>query len=40
MLDVFFDFLLGMVFGCLGGLFGIGGGLLVILVLGVIFGFD
>ncbi len=27
MLDVFLDFLLGMVLGCLGGLFGIGGGL-------------
>ncbi len=34
MLDVFLDFLLGMVLGCLGGLFGIGGGLLAIPALG------
>ncbi len=40
MLDVFLDFLLGMVLGCLGGLFGIGGGLLAIPALGVIFGLD
>ncbi|VTM09710.1 permease [Pseudomonas aeruginosa] len=40
MLDVVFDFLLGMVLGCLGGLFGIGGGLLAIPALGVIFGLD
>lgn len=40
MLDVFLDFLLGMVLGCMGGLFGIGGGLLAIPALGVIFGLD
>lgn len=37
---VFLDFLLGAFIGFLGGLFGIGGGLLVIPILVILFGFD
>ncbi|KAF1068077.1 MAG: hypothetical protein GAK45_01471 [Pseudomonas citronellolis] len=40
MLDIALDFLLGVVLGSLGGLFGIGGGLLAIPALGVLFGLD
>ncbi|MCP1647731.1 sulfite exporter TauE/SafE family protein [Pseudomonas nitroreducens] len=40
MWDLVLDFLLGIVLGSLGGLFGIGGGLLAIPALGVLFGLD
>lgn len=40
MLEMGLDFVLGLVLGCLGGLFGIGGGLLAIPALGVLFGLD
>jgi len=40
MWDLVVDFLLGVVLGSLGGLFGIGGGLLAIPALGVLFGLD
>ncbi|QRY78498.1 sulfite exporter TauE/SafE family protein [Pseudomonas sp. PDNC002] len=40
MWDLVVDFLLGIALGSLGGLFGIGGGLLAIPALGVLFGLD
>ncbi len=40
MLDMLLNLLLGLVLGSLGGLFGIGGGLIAIPVLGVLFGLD
>lgn len=39
-LDIALNVLLGLVLGALGGLFGIGGGLIAIPVLGVLFGLD
>lgn len=39
-LQFFFDIGLGLILGCLGGLFGIGGGLIAIPVLGLLFGLD
>ncbi|MGE4408796.1 sulfite exporter TauE/SafE family protein [Pseudomonas sp.] len=40
LLDIGLNVLLGLVLGALGGLFGIGGGLIAIPVLGVLFGLD
>ncbi|AJE22175.1 sulfite exporter TauE/SafE family protein [Azotobacter chroococcum] len=40
LLQFFLDIGLGLVLGCLGGLFGIGGGLIAIPVLGLLFGLD
>ncbi|EXF47408.1 membrane protein [Pseudomonas sp. BAY1663] len=40
LLDIGLNVLLGLVLGSLGGLFGIGGGLIAIPVLGVLFGLD
>lgn len=40
MLDITLNVALGLVLGVLGGLFGIGGGLLAIPVLGILFGLD
>lgn len=40
LLDIGLNVLLGLVLGTLGGLFGIGGGLIAIPVLGVLFGLD
>ena len=39
-LDLVVNLLLGCVLGTLGGLFGIGGGLIAIPALGVVFGLD
>lgn len=40
LLDIGLNVLLGLALGTLGGLFGIGGGLIAIPVLGVLFGLD
>ena len=40
LLQFFFDMALGLLLGALGGLFGIGGGLIAIPVLGLLFGLD
>lgn len=40
LLQFFFDIALGLLLGALGGLFGIGGGLIAIPALGLLFGLD